>query len=82
MLTDAAIEAKVDHLLGLKENVIMGHLIPAGTGLKKFREVLVESKKPSRVIEKSIVADEAEGESKEEEVVLVKKARKKTKTAV
>lgn len=41
VLTDAAIEGKVDHLLGLKENVIMGHLIPAGTGLKKFRNVIV-----------------------------------------
>ncbi len=41
VLTDAAIESKVDHLLGLKENVIMGHLIPAGTGLKKFRDILV-----------------------------------------
>ncbi|MDH4069426.1 MAG: DNA-directed RNA polymerase subunit beta', partial [Ignavibacteria bacterium] len=35
VLTDAAISAKVDNLLGLKENVIMGHLIPAGTGMKK-----------------------------------------------
>jgi DNA-directed RNA polymerase subunit beta' len=40
-LTDAAIEGKVDFLLGLKENVIMGHLIPAGTGLKKFKNVIV-----------------------------------------
>jgi DNA-directed RNA polymerase subunit beta' len=41
VLTDAAIEGKVDYLLGLKENVIMGHLIPAGTGLKKFKNVIV-----------------------------------------
>jgi DNA-directed RNA polymerase subunit beta' len=41
VLTDAAIEAKVDLLLGLKENVIMGHLIPAGTGLKHFRNIMV-----------------------------------------
>ncbi|MBI4547046.1 MAG: DNA-directed RNA polymerase subunit beta' [Ignavibacteriae bacterium] len=41
VLTDAAIESKVDYLLGLKENVIMGHLIPAGTGLKKFRNLIV-----------------------------------------
>ncbi|TAK50620.1 MAG: DNA-directed RNA polymerase subunit beta', partial [Bacteroidetes bacterium] len=41
VLTDAAIEAKVDSLLGLKENVIMGHLIPAGTGLKKFKSLIV-----------------------------------------
>jgi DNA-directed RNA polymerase beta' subunit len=79
VLTDAAIEGKIDHLLGLKENVIMGHLIPAGTGLKKFREVLVTSKTPSRVIEKPAVIEEPTDEMKEEEVVLVKKARKKSK---
>jgi DNA-directed RNA polymerase subunit beta' len=43
VLTDAAIEGKLDHLLGLKENVIMGHLIPAGTGQKKYRDLIVES---------------------------------------
>ncbi len=42
ILADAAIAGKVDYLLGLKENVIVGHLIPAGTGLKKYREVEVE----------------------------------------
>ncbi len=41
VLTDAAIEGKVDKLLGLKENVIMGHLIPAGTGLSKFKDIMV-----------------------------------------
>ncbi len=44
VLTDAAIEGRVDSLLGLKENVIMGHLIPAGTGLKYFKEILVTTK--------------------------------------
>jgi DNA-directed RNA polymerase subunit beta' len=34
VLTDAAIHGKVDHLIGLKENVIIGKLIPAGTGMK------------------------------------------------
>jgi DNA-directed RNA polymerase subunit beta' len=43
VLTDAAIEGKVDHLLGLKENVIMGHLIPAGTGQKKFKDIIVST---------------------------------------
>ncbi len=43
VLTDASIEGKVDHLLGLKENVIMGHLIPAGTGLQKFKRIRVVS---------------------------------------
>lgn len=44
VLTDAAIEGKVDLLLGLKENVIMGHLIPAGTGIKDFGDLLITSK--------------------------------------
>ncbi len=39
VLTDAAIKGKVDHLVGIKENVIIGKLIPAGTGLKKYRSV-------------------------------------------
>jgi len=42
ILADAATAGKVDNLQGLKENVIVGHLIPAGTGLKKYREVEVE----------------------------------------
>ncbi len=44
VLTDASIQAKKDTLLGLKENVIVGHLIPAGTGLPKFRELIVQPK--------------------------------------
>jgi DNA-directed RNA polymerase subunit beta' len=39
VLTDAAIKGKVDPLIGLKENVIIGKLVPAGTGVKKYREV-------------------------------------------
>jgi DNA-directed RNA polymerase subunit beta' len=54
VLTDAAIEGKVDHLLGLKENVIMGHLIPAGTGLKKFRNIIVT---PEEEISQSLVLE-------------------------
>ena len=38
VLTDAAIKGKEDHLVGLKENVIIGKLIPAGTGLDIYRE--------------------------------------------
>jgi len=41
VLTDAAIKGKVDHLLGLKENVIIGRLIPAGTGMERYRSVQV-----------------------------------------
>ncbi|MFN3694211.1 MAG: DNA-directed RNA polymerase subunit beta', partial [Ignavibacterium sp.] len=43
VLANAAIEAKTDHLLGLKENIVMGHLIPAGTGLKKYRNIILKS---------------------------------------
>ena len=38
MLTEAALAGKVDHLVGLKENVILGHLVPAGTGFQTFQE--------------------------------------------
>ncbi len=41
-MTDAAIKGKVDHLTGLKENVIIGKLIPAGTGMKCYRDVQVQ----------------------------------------
>ena len=43
VLANAATEAKVDKLLGLKENVVMGHLIPAGTGLRKYRNILLKT---------------------------------------
>ena len=42
VLTDAAIHAKSDPLLGLKENVIIGKLIPAGTGMPQYRNIRVE----------------------------------------
>ncbi len=41
VLADAAVEGKIDHLNGLKENVIAGHLIPAGTGMKAYRDVVL-----------------------------------------
>jgi hypothetical protein len=47
VLTEAAISGKVDHLRGLKENVIMGRLIPAGTGMEYYRRVKI----PDEVIE-------------------------------
>jgi DNA-directed RNA polymerase subunit beta' len=40
-LTDAAVAGKTDYLRGLKENVIMGRLIPAGTGLRKYKDISV-----------------------------------------
>ena len=44
VLTDAAVSGKVDYLEGLKENVLVGHLIPAGTGLKEYQSDIVYSK--------------------------------------
>ncbi|MGE5429717.1 MAG: DNA-directed RNA polymerase subunit beta' [Syntrophomonadaceae bacterium] len=54
VLTNAATEAKTDNLIGLKENVVMGHLIPAGTGLKKYKKIILkidetEKEKPVEV---------------------------------
>ena len=43
VLTEAAIKGKVDHLIGLKENVIIGKHIPAGTGMKKYRDVTLNT---------------------------------------
>ncbi|MBQ7622743.1 MAG: DNA-directed RNA polymerase subunit beta', partial [Bacteroidales bacterium] len=44
VLSEAAIRGRVDHLEGLKENVICGHLIPAGTGLKDYQDIIVTQK--------------------------------------
>lgn len=44
VLNEAAISGKVDSLLGMKENVIVGHLIPAGTGVRSFQDLIVGSK--------------------------------------
>ncbi len=52
VLANAATEAKVDHLLGLKENAVMGHLIPAGTGIKKYRKIILESEEVESAEEK------------------------------
>ena len=46
VLTEAAIKGKVDHLLGLKENVLIGNLIPAGTGMERYRNVELEKVEP------------------------------------
>ena len=48
VLTDAAIKGKVDHLVGLKENVIIGKLIPAGSGMETYRDFDMEVDEPVR----------------------------------
>ncbi|MDY0200478.1 MAG: DNA-directed RNA polymerase subunit beta' [Bacteroidales bacterium] len=53
VLNEAAIRGKVDHLEGLKENVICGHLIPAGTGLRDFNSLMVYTKEEREILEQS-----------------------------
>jgi DNA-directed RNA polymerase subunit beta' len=61
VLTDASIEGKIDRLRGLKENVVMGNLIPAGTGLTKYREIKVYNPLRAEQTEvKEELPDEAE----------------------
>ena len=57
ILTEAAIGAKVDSLYGLKENVIAGHLIPAGTGQRRFRDIVVGSRTELEAIQAAIGTD-------------------------
>ena len=47
VLTDAAIKGKVDPLMGLKENVLIGKLVPAGTGMARYRDVEIEENIPA-----------------------------------
>lgn len=56
VLTEAAIKGKVDHLVGLKENVIIGKLIPAGTGLKRYSAIKLDTGMPEE--EEEVVTDE------------------------
>ncbi|MEF8795999.1 MAG: DNA-directed RNA polymerase subunit beta' [Salinivenus sp.] len=57
VLTNAAIEAKTDPLDGLKENVIVGHSIPAGTGQKQYRDLVVGSKSELEELQAAIGGD-------------------------
>ena len=54
VLTDAAIKGKVDPLVGLKENVILGKLIPAGTGMKRYRNVKINTEEDELTLEDEI----------------------------
>lgn len=65
VLTDAAIKGKVDPLIGLKENVIIGKLIPAGTGMSRYRNLKIvdNDPKPELVPDPDSSADEPETET-------------------
>ena len=70
VLTEAAISGKVDHLRGLKENVIVGRLIPAGTGMDYYRSfrLLTEEPKPEEIpVEQPLTSPTTTGELLEEE---------------
>jgi DNA-directed RNA polymerase subunit beta' len=72
VLTDAAIKGKVDHLVGLKENVIIGKLIPAGSGLMAYRDyapgVTPAARIPAEVEASAEVEAEIEEEIEEDEI--------------
>ena len=77
VLTDAAIKGKVDELKGLKENVILGKLIPAGTGAKGYSDIEIELSKeymgdePSEVLEDEFIDDkEIAQEAKNADITL------------
>ena len=57
VLTDAAIKGKVDHLVGLKENVIIGKLIPAGSGLLAYRD-FEPGITPESIVTEEMIDDE------------------------
>ena len=65
VLTEAAIKGKTDDLIGLKENVIIGKLIPAGTGMKKYREIHINTEPINPIMEQVEIV----GEKKSEPVV-------------
>jgi DNA-directed RNA polymerase subunit beta' len=65
VLSEAAVRGKTDYLLGLKENVIVGHLIPAGTGLREYENIIVGSKEEYEAI---TAAKEAHTREKKKEL--------------
>ena len=72
VLTEAAIKGKVDHLIGLKENVIIGKLIPAGSGLAMYRQVNPREEEEPRTGYAAVAAavkEEEAAEPVEEEVL-------------
>ena len=69
VLTEAAIKGKVDPLIGLKENVIIGKLIPVGTGMREYREVKLNTDKKDVELAEEVVEDVVAEETVTEEVI-------------
>ena len=93
VLTEAAINGKVDHLIGLKENVLIGKLIPAGTGMKRYRsvtlntdefigdddEIILSEDDPALLdIKEELIADAKEALESEEKALEVENAEEVT----
>jgi len=57
VLTEAAIKGKIDHLVGLKENIIIGKLIPAGTGMKRYKNITINTEKSEALTVPEVTAD-------------------------
>jgi DNA-directed RNA polymerase subunit beta' len=62
VLNEASIRGKIDMLEGLKENVICGHLIPAGTGLREYEKIIVGSQEEYEKLVSKREAEEVEKE--------------------
>ena len=69
VLTEAAINGKVDHLIGLKENVIIGKLIPAGTGMRRYRNVKIDTHEDDILLTEEDFAQKNEVIPAEEEII-------------
>ena len=70
VLTEAAIKGKIDNLIGLKENVILGKLIPAGTGMKRYRDVQLSSDARFNELQEAIRNADKAGEAEANEDVV------------
>ena len=69
VLTEAAIKGKVDHLLGLKENIMIGKLIPAGTGMRQYRDAYPVLSKEWQAKQEAQQVESEEVETAEEETI-------------
>ena len=80
VLTEAAIKGKVDHLVGLKENVIIGKLIPAGTGLKRYSNIKLSTDDMLKEEEDDILLDDEDLELVPEDITVEEKASETAET--
>ena len=71
MLTEASTLGKVDMLEGFKENVILGHLIPAGTGFNKYRNIVVEAAPDATPIPRATYEEDIEDISMPDDTISV-----------